>query len=62
MPDGARHRRVAQGDSTEPREHLSPIKGCGTPEATAPPRTVSRVQSCVATDWEILLRSDVREG
>ena len=30
--------------------------------ATAPPRTVSRLQSCVATDWEILLRPGVGEG
>ena len=30
--------------------------------ATAPPRTVSRLQSGVATDWEILLRPDVGEG
>ena len=62
MPDGVRHRRVAQCDSTVPRDESSLIKGCGTPEATAPPRTVSRVQSCVATDWEILLRPDVGEG
>jgi hypothetical protein len=32
------------------------------PMATAPPRTVSRLQSGVATDWEILLRPDVGEG
>ena len=62
MPGGVRHRRVAQSDSTVPRDEPSPIKGCGTPVATAPPRTVSRVQSCVATDWEILLRPDVGEG
>lgn len=36
--------------------------GCGTREATAPPRTVSRLQSCVATDWGILLRPGVGEG
>lgn len=30
--------------------------------ATAPSRTVSRLQSCVATDWEILLRPRVGEG
>ena len=30
--------------------------------ATAPPRTVSRVQPCVATEWKILLRPDVDEG
>lgn len=38
------------------------IEGCGTPVATAPPRTVSRVQSGEATDYEILLRPDVGEG
>lgn len=62
MPHGIRHRRVAQCDSTVPRDQPSPIKGCGTPVATAPPETVSRVQSCVATDWEILLRPCVSEG
>ena len=30
--------------------------------ATAPPRTVSRVQPFVATDWDILLRPGVGEG
>lgn len=38
------------------------MKGCGTPVATAPPRTMSRLQSCVATDREILLRPYVGEG
>ena len=38
------------------------IRGCGTPKATALPRTVSRVQSCVATDSDILLRPCVSEG
>lgn len=45
-----------------PREHPSPIKECGTPVATAPSRTMSRLQPCVATDWEILLRPRVGEG
>ena len=62
MPDGVRHRRVAQCDATVPREQPSPIKGCGTPVATAPPRSMSRLQPCVATNWEILLRPDVCEG
>ena len=62
MPGGIRRRRVAQCDSTVPREQPSPIGGCGTPVATAPPRTMSRLQSCVATDREILLRPDVGEG
>lgn len=62
MPGEVGHRRVAQCDSTVRREQPSPIEGCGTPVATAPPRTVSRVQSGVATDWEILLRFSVGEG
>jgi len=62
VPSGVRHRRVAQSDSTVPRDEPSPIKGRGTPVATAPSRTVSRVQSRVGTDWEILLRPDVGEG
>jgi hypothetical protein len=37
-------------------------QGCGTPVATAPSRTMSRLQSCVAIDWEILLRPRVGEG
>jgi hypothetical protein len=43
-------------------EHPLPIKACGTLEAIAPPRTVSRVQSCVTTGWEILLRPRLGEG
>lgn len=62
MPGGVRHRRVAQGDSTVPREQPSPIKGYGTPVATAPSRAMSRLQSRVATDREILLRPNVGEG
>lgn len=61
MPGGVRHRRVAQCDWTVRRAHPLPITGCGTPVATAPPRTVSRLQSCVATDMENLLRPDVGE-
>jgi len=38
------------------------IEGYGTPVATAPSRTMSRLQPCVATNWEILLRPDVGEG
>jgi hypothetical protein len=62
VPGGVRHRRVAQRASTVSSEQPSPIKGCGTPMATAPPRKVSRVQVGVATDWDILLRPDVGEG
>ena len=62
MPGGVRHRRVAQFDSTVPREQPSPIKGCSTPVATVPPRTLSRLQPFVATDWKILLRPGVGEG
>ena len=62
MPGGVRHRRVAQGDSTVPREQPSRIKGCGTPVATAPSRTMSRLQPCFAIDREILLRPGVGEG
>lgn len=36
--------------------------GCGTPVATAPPQTVSRLQPFVAISWEILLRPRVGEG
>ena len=50
VPGGVTHRRVAPRDSTVPREQPSPIKVCGTPVATAPPRTMSRLQSGVATD------------
>ena len=39
-----------------------PSGGCGTPVATAPPRTVSRVQARVATNRDILLRPGVGEG
>lgn len=62
MPGGARHRRVAQCDSTVPRDQPSPFKGCGTPAATAPPRTVSHLQPCVAIERKILLRPGVGEG
>ena len=62
MPGGVRPRRVAQSDSTVPREQPSPIKGCSTPVATVLPRTLSRLQPFVATGWEILLRPGVREG
>jgi len=62
VPGGVGHRRVAPRDSTVPREQPSPSKGCGTPVATAPPRTMSCLQPCVATNWEILLRPDVCEG
>ncbi len=62
MPGGVTHRRVAQCDSTVPREQLSPTKGCSRPVATAPPRTVSRLQPCVATERKILLRPGVGEG
>ena len=56
VPGGVWHRPVAQRNSTVQSEQPSPINGCGTPVAAAPPRTVSRLQSCVVTDWEILLR------
>lgn len=56
------HRRVAQRDSTVPREQPSPTKGCGTPVATASPRTVSRLQPRFAPDWEIMLCPGVGEG
>lgn len=62
MPSGVGHRRVARRDSIVRRGHPLPIKVCGTPVATAPPRTVSRMQSCVATDSEGLLRPCVGEG
>ena len=38
------------------------LRGVATPVATAPSRMMSLVQSCVAKDWEILLRPGVREG
>ncbi len=62
MPGGVRHRRVASRDSTVQRDQASPLKGCGTPVATAPSRTMSRLQPRVATHWEILLRPRVGEG
>ena len=62
MPHGIRRHRVAPRDSTVPREHPLHIKGCGTLVATVPPRTLSRLQPFVATDWEILLRPGVGEG
>ncbi len=43
-------------------DRASPIRGCGTPVATAPPRTVSRLQPFVATDPEDVLRPCVGEG
>lgn len=62
MPGGVWHRRVARCDSTVPRQYPSPVRGCGTPVATAPPRTVSRVQARVATNRDILLRPGLGEG
>ncbi len=62
MPGGVGHRRVAQCDSTVPRDQPSSFKGCGTPVATEPPRTVSRLQPCVAIERKILLRPGVGEG
>jgi hypothetical protein len=62
LPHGGRHRRPAQRGPTVRRQEPSPIKGCGTPEAIAPPRTVSRVQSYVATDSEDLLRPPIGDG
>jgi len=38
------------------------IDGYGTPVATAPSRTMSRLQSCVATDSECLLHPRAGEG
>jgi len=57
-----RHRRVAPRDSTVPRAHPTHVKRCGTPVATAPSPTMSRLQPRVATHWEILLRPRVGEG
>lgn len=62
MPGGVWHRRVAQRHATVLNELSSLTKGCGTPMATAPSRTMSRLQPCFATDREILLRPDVGEG
>ncbi len=62
MPGGVRHRRVAQCDSTVPREQPAPIWGCGTAMETAPPRTVLRLQSRVATDSGCLLLSSPTRG
>jgi hypothetical protein len=59
---GVRHRRPARRGSTVRRQELSAIRGCGAPVATAPPRSVSRVQSCMATYSECLLRPRVGEG
>ncbi|MGE0642574.1 MAG: hypothetical protein AB7P24_02775 [Nitrospira sp.] len=56
MPDRVRHRRVPRRGSTVLREYPSPIKGYGTPMATAPPPKVSRLQPFVAPDSEDLLR------
>ncbi len=62
MPGRVRHRRIAQCDSTVPREQPLHIKGCGTTVATAPPQAVSRLQPRFAPDGEILLRPGVGEG
>lgn len=63
VPGEVGHRRVAQCDPTVPRENSRrPSKGCSTPVATVPPRTLSRLQPFVATDWKILLRPGVGEG
>jgi hypothetical protein len=62
VPGGLRHGRVAQCDSTVPRDQSSPTRGCGRPVATAPPQTVSRLQPRFAPDGEILLRPGVGEG
>jgi len=43
-------------------ENIRAHQGCGTPVATAPPRTVSRLQPRVATDSEDVLRPGVGEG
>jgi len=59
---GVTHRRPARRSPTVRRQKPSPIKGCGTPVATMLPQTVSRLQPCVATEWEILLRPRVGEG
>jgi hypothetical protein len=56
------HRRVAQREPTVRRQKPSPIRGCGTPVATAPPQTVSRLQSGMATDSEDRLHPSVVEG
>jgi hypothetical protein len=46
VPGGVRHRRVAQCDSTVPREQPSPIKGCSTPVASVPPDAVTLAAVC----------------
>jgi len=48
--------------SSEDQDARAPVKGCGTFKATAPPRTMSRVQTCVATDSEDVLHLRVGEG
>ncbi len=62
VPGGVRHRRVASRDSTVLGEQPSPNKECGRPVATAPPRTMSRLETCLAKIWEILLRPCGDEG
>lgn len=42
--------------------HGRPLRGVATPVATAPPRTMLRVQACVATDSEDVLHLRVGEG
>jgi len=42
--------------------HGRPLRGVATPVATVPPRTMSRVQTCVATDSEDVLHLRVGEG
>lgn len=66
----ARRRRARWGSAPSSRatrpdrakRTAAVINGCGTPVATASPRMMSRLQSCVATDREILLHPDVGEG
>ncbi len=53
---------VVSHDATRPCRDNTRRPGCGTPVATAPPRTVSRVQACVATNRDILLRPGLGEG
>jgi|CXWL01.1.fsa_nt_gi hypothetical protein len=55
---------VLSHDATRPcRDNTRrPLRGVATPVATAPPRTMSRVQTCVATDSEDVLHLRVGEG
>ena len=57
---GAPSRRATRLDRAESTSVAH--QGCGTPLATAPPRTVSRPQSFVTTDWDIQLRPNAGEG